>query len=94
MCMCIFVFLCHDQLIDSAQDVICKMPSQKHHLAMNFREVVVSNAPIKTGRIVITNGMITFEHHTDSINVDGVRDGAASPVYTIKQGPSVIRLHS
>ena len=92
--MCMLFFLCHVQLIESTQEIYCKTSSQESCLAMNFRKVVMSKAAIKNGRIVITNGMITFEHYTDTINVDGVRDRETNPVYTIEQSPSVIKLHS
>ena len=89
-----FCCLCHEKLIDSAKEIICTMPSQKHNLAINFQKVFVSNAPIKNGRIVIENGMITFEHHTDSINVDGVRDRGTYAVDSSEQNSNAIGLHS
>jgi hypothetical protein len=48
--------------IDSAQAICCEMVGQEKSLAVNFREIVMRNATIKNGRIVIPNGMVTFEH--------------------------------
>ena len=48
---------------------------RKNSLAINCREVVASNAAIKNGGVVITNGMIlvTLEHYTDGVNMKKVR---------------------
>ena len=46
------------------------------------------------GRIVITDGMITFEHYTDSINISRVQVQETNSVYTIERHSCVIKLHS
>ena len=90
----VVVFLCHVQLVESTQEIYCEVTSQEYSFAMNFRKVILSNATIKNGRIVITDGMITFEHYTDSINMNWVRVRETNSVYTIERRPCVIKLHS
>ena len=54
---------------------------------MNFRKLVMSKATIQNGRIVITNGMITFEHHTGGINMNGIRERETKSVDTLERSP-------
>ena len=41
-----------------------------YSLAINFGKAVLSNATIKNGGIVITNGIITFGRYTDNIQYE------------------------
>ena len=61
---------------------------------MNLRKIVMSKATIKNGRIVITNGMITFEQHASGINMNGVRERETNSVDTRKRSPRVVKFHS
>jgi len=87
-------FLCHVQIIESEQETCIKLSRKEYSRAMNFRKVVLSHATIQNSRIVITNGMISFEHNLDSINMNRVRVKKTNLVYTIERRPSVTKLHS
>ena len=89
-----YFFQCHVQRIESPQEIHCKVTSQEKSLAVNFRKVILINATIKNGRMVITDGMITFEHNTDSINMNRIRVRETNSVYTIERRPCVVKLHS
>ena len=61
---------------------------------MIFRKIVMSKTTITNGRIVITNGMITFEQHASGINMNGVRERETNSVDTRKRSPRVVKFHS